>query len=53
MTWALQPRCLPRENSDGQSQYDGRGDDPELSDEILDVVTFLRPNPRGACPTRP
>ena len=31
---------LPRENSDGQSQYDGRGDDPELSDEILDVVTF-------------
>ena len=31
---------LPRESSDGQSQYDGRGDDPELSDEILDVVTF-------------
>ena len=31
---------LPRENSDGQPQYDGRGDDPELSDEILDVVTF-------------
>ena len=31
---------LPRENSDGQQQYDGRGDDPELSDEILDVVTF-------------
>ena len=31
---------LPKENSDGQSQYDGRGDDPELSDEILDVVTF-------------
>ena len=31
---------LPRESSDGQPQYDGRGDDPELSDEILDVVTF-------------
>ncbi len=31
---------LPRESSDGQSQYDGRSDDPELSDEILDVVTF-------------
>ena len=31
---------LPKESSDGQSQYDGRGDDPELSDEILDVVTF-------------
>ncbi len=31
---------LPRENSAGQPQYDGRGDDPELSDEILDVVTF-------------
>ena len=31
---------LPIESSDGQSQYDGRGDDPELSDEILDVVTF-------------
>ena len=31
---------LPRESSAGQSQYDGRGDDPELSDEILDVVTF-------------
>ena len=31
---------LPRESSDGQLQYDGRGDDPELSDEILDVVTF-------------
>ncbi len=31
---------LPRESSEGQSQYDGRGDDPELSDEILDVVTF-------------
>ena len=31
---------LPQESSDGQSQYDGRGDDPELSDEILDVVTF-------------
>ena len=31
---------LPSESSDGQPQYDGRGDDPELSDEILDVVTF-------------
>ena len=31
---------LPRENSAGQLQHDGRGDDPELSDEILDVVTF-------------
>jgi CxxC motif-containing protein (DUF1111 family) len=31
---------LPRENSVGQPQYDGREDDPELSDEILDVVTF-------------
>ena len=31
---------LPKESSDGQSQYDGRGDDPELNDEILDVVTF-------------
>ena len=31
---------LPIESSDGQSQYDGRGEDPELSDEILDVVTF-------------
>ena len=31
---------LPRESSDGQPQYDRRGDDPELSDEILDVVTF-------------
>ena len=31
---------LPKESSDGQSQYDGRGDDPELSDEILDVATF-------------
>ena len=31
---------LPRENSAGQPQYDGRGDDPELSDEILDLVTF-------------
>ena len=31
---------LPRESSAGQPQYDERGDDPELSDEILDVVTF-------------
>ena len=31
---------LPRESSTGQPQYDGRGDDPELSDEILEVVTF-------------
>ena len=31
---------LPTESSAGQPQYDGRGDDPELSDEILDVVTF-------------
>ena len=31
---------LPRENSAGQLQHDGRGDDPELIDEILDVVTF-------------
>ena len=31
---------LPRENSAGQPQFDGRVDDPELSDEILDVVTF-------------
>ena len=31
---------LPRENSSGQPQHDGRSDDPELSDEILEAVTF-------------
>ena len=31
---------LPSENSNGQSQHDGRNDDPELSDEILEAVTF-------------
>ena len=31
---------LPNENSSGQSQHDGRSDDPELSDEILEAVTF-------------
>ena len=31
---------LPRENSKGQPQHDGRNDDPELSDEILEAVTF-------------
>ena len=31
---------LPRENSSGQPQHDGRSDDPELSDEVLEAVTF-------------
>ena len=31
---------LPRENSNGQLQHDGRNDDPELSNEILEAVTF-------------
>ena len=31
---------LPSENSNGQLQHDARSDDPELSDEILEVVTF-------------
>ena len=31
---------LPWENSNGQPQHDARGDDPELSDEILEAVTF-------------
>ena len=31
---------LPRENSNGQAQHDGRNDDPELSDDILEAVTF-------------
>ena len=31
---------LPSENSNGQPQHDGLSDDPELSDEILEAVTF-------------
>ena len=31
---------LPHENSSGQLQHDGRSDDPELSDEVLQAVTF-------------
>ena len=31
---------LPSENSNGQLQHDARSDGPELSDEILEVVTF-------------
>ena len=31
---------LPSENSNGQLQHDARSDAPELSDEILEVVTF-------------
>ena len=31
---------LPSENSNGQPQHDARSDDPELSDEILETVTF-------------
>ena len=36
----LTTSLLPRENSVGQSQHDGRDDEPELNDEILEAVTF-------------
>ncbi|MBT62216.1 MAG: thiol oxidoreductase [Puniceicoccaceae bacterium] len=31
---------FPKESSAGQSQHDTRGDEPELSNEILEAVTF-------------
>lgn len=31
---------FPKENSFGQLQYDGLGDDPELADSMLDATTF-------------
>lgn len=31
---------FPKENSFGQVQYDGLGDDPELADSMLDATTF-------------
>ncbi|PSL46729.1 CxxC motif-containing protein (DUF1111 family) [Chitinophaga niastensis] len=33
-------RVFPKESSYGQPQYDGRNDDPELQDTILDATVF-------------